>query len=205
MWPLRPSTGPNRPAGAPETPEHRTPEWDQAQFQPEDTDENWLLRKKNGKHFTTPTCKTGSSSNITSAAVTSFSYWISNIALELPRSCITDSACFSSSSRFIVLWKHKRQGEWSQKEGSIQILEVNHVKSQMQFKFHLHALKAYGLVSHLMESTKCSIIQYGNTLHLLSVKTRCYSAVLRIWLVDLRVCVQQSLHGSVAIKGSYIE
>lgn len=39
------------------------------------------------------------------ATFTSFSYWISNIALELPRSCITDSACFSSSSRFIVLWK----------------------------------------------------------------------------------------------------
>lgn len=38
---------------------------------------------------------------------TSFSYWISSIALELPRSCITDSACFNRSSRFIVLWKEK--------------------------------------------------------------------------------------------------
>lgn len=48
---------------------------------------------------------------------TSFSYWISNIALELPRSCITDSACLSSSSRFIVLWKEKK----SQQRRSIQL------------------------------------------------------------------------------------
>lgn len=37
--------------------------------------------------------------------LTSFSYWISSIARELPRSCITDSACFRSSSLFTVRWK----------------------------------------------------------------------------------------------------
>lgn len=48
-------------------------------------------------------------------------------------------------------------------------------------------------------------LQHGNTQHLFPVKTWCNSAILRIWLVDLRVCIQKALHGSVAIKGSYIE
>ena len=43
--------------------------------------------------------------------LTSFSYWISNMARELPRSCITDSACFSSSSLFTVRCKSKYKCE----------------------------------------------------------------------------------------------
>lgn len=42
-------------------------------------------------------------------------------------------------------------------------------------------------------------------LYLLSVQPWCYSAVLGVRLVDLRVRVQQALHGSVSVKGSYIE
>ena len=47
-------------------------------------------------------CDHGSAGAGGGVVLTSFSYWISSMALELPRSCITYSACFSSPSRFIV-------------------------------------------------------------------------------------------------------
>lgn len=113
---------------------------------------------------------------------TSFSYWISSIALELPRSCMTDSACLRSSSRFIVLWKHKTR------EGITWLTAATELHHQQVAGYKI------GI----------PMFQCGS-LHLFPVETWCNSAVLRIWLVDLRVCVQQALHCSIAVKSSYIE
>lgn len=99
------------------------------------------------------------------------------MALELPRSCITDSACFSSSSRFIVLWRH---GEQSRGQNRADGEQAENVKTDVS-------------VWRLEAS------------YLLPVETRRYSAVLRVRLVDLRVGVQQTLHGSVTVERRHVE
>jgi hypothetical protein len=62
-------------------------------------DEHWTLISRSGK--------TGIIINLTSgnSVLTSFSYCISSNALELPRSSITFSACFSRSTLDTTLWR----------------------------------------------------------------------------------------------------
>lgn len=95
------------------------------------------------------------------------------MALELPRSCITDSACFNSSSLFIVRYRQNNQ-----------------------------------ITFAILLNSAVSIIRSRNKVagtHLLSVKAGCYTAVLRIGLVDFRIGVEQTLHGAVTVKRGDVE
>ncbi len=111
---------------------------------------------------------------------TSFSYWISSMALELPRSCITDSACFRSSSRFIVLYTYK-------------IRECYKVCENTQ------------LLWHIWRNDCMQMLKQEFSVNLLPVKAWSDTAVLWVRLVNLWVCVEQALHGAIAVKRRHVE
>lgn len=112
---------------------------------------------------------------------TSFSYWISSMALELPRSCITDSACFRSSSRFIVLYTNKTK-----------------IKRKLDTRENTPAMENLEQLQHKM-------LKQEFKSNLLPVKAWSDTAVLWVRLVDLRVGVKQTLHGTITVKRSHVE